>query len=160
MWYIKSYTLFFFQATFFFPNSACCLIFPRIQLQMLLIAQNHHHTEIHFIFSIFVSMSWPSSIYVISMWFIFRLIFIIIKHIISLKQAHLFFVYFFILILDDNMNKESESLSSSKVQPHGVSQLLLTFSNFSLVLLKKETCTCGTLNVSLVSKQMHAQSQQ
>ena len=53
-------------------------------------AHNDHHTGTCFIFSIFVSMSWPSSIYVVSMWsiFIFSLIFITINHTISLKQTH------------------------------------------------------------------------
>ena len=35
--------------------------------QVLFIAHNRHHIETHPIFSIFVSMSWPSSIYVVSM---------------------------------------------------------------------------------------------
>ena len=42
---------------------------------------NHHHTETHFIFSMFVSMSWPSSIYVVlcDPFLIFSPIFIIIN---------------------------------------------------------------------------------
>ena len=33
---------------------------------VFLVAHNHHHTEAHSIFSMFMSMSWRSSIYVIS----------------------------------------------------------------------------------------------
>ena len=63
---------------------------------VLLNTYNHNYAETHFIFSIFVSMPTPRSIYVISMWsiFIFSLIFIVINLIISFKQTHLFFVHF------------------------------------------------------------------
>ena len=60
---------------------------------MLLIAHNHHHTETHFIFSIFVIISWYSSI-MLSI-FTFTLIFPTIDHIFSLKQAYLFFCKIF-----------------------------------------------------------------
>ena len=60
-----SNTRFFNKQRFFLTQPQCYLIFSWIQLQMLLTAYNHHHTETHFIFSIFVSMYWHSSIYVI-----------------------------------------------------------------------------------------------
>ena len=64
---------------------------------MLLIAHNHHHTETQFIFSIFVTMSWYSSmmLFLCNLIFIFTLISNIINHIISLKQTWLFFSIFF-----------------------------------------------------------------
>ena len=43
-------------------------------------------------------MSWPSPIYVApkcNLFFIFSLIFVIINHIITLKQTHMIFAYFF-----------------------------------------------------------------
>ena len=49
--------------------------------------------------------------------FIFRLIFILISHIISLKQTHFLFAHVLeclIIVLDDNMNEGSESFSNSK----------------------------------------------
>ena len=102
---------------------------------LLLITHNHNHIETHFIFSIFVTMHRPSSIYVVcttgknavispdflvwefcgkaqfplnfhtrwnygifrsvcDLFSIFTLIFIIISHIISLKQTHLFLARF------------------------------------------------------------------
>ena len=65
----------------------CCLIHTVIC----------HHTNIHFIFSVFVFMSRPRSIYVVSMWpffFVFSFLFIFINHKISLKQTHWFFAHF------------------------------------------------------------------
>ena len=77
---------------------------------MLLIAHNRH-TETHFIFSIFVTMTGPSSIYVIlcDLFFIFTHIFIIINH--TLKQTHLFLAHFLgylKLVLDDNVDEKSK----------------------------------------------------
>ena len=49
--------------------------------------------------------------YLWDLFFIFTLIFTIINHIISLKQANLFFANFLeylVLVLDGNMNKETE----------------------------------------------------
>ena len=70
-------------------------------------------------FSIFVPMSWPRSIYVVSyclsylydLFFIFSLIFIVINHMTSFKQTYLFFGHFsecVLLFLDHNMVEESE----------------------------------------------------
>ena len=61
-------------------------------------------------------MSKPRSIYVVSVWYIFSLLasllaFIIMNHIISLKQAHVFLAHFLeylLLFLDDNVDEESE----------------------------------------------------
>ena len=57
-------------------------------------------------------MSRPRSIYVVSiLFFIFSLIFIVINHITSLKQTHLFFVHFLkyvVLFSDGNVDEESE----------------------------------------------------
>ena len=59
-------------------------------------------------------MSSPTSIYVLSIWsfFIYSLIFIIINHTISLKQAH--FLEYLILVL-----KKVDHLQIAKVQPEG-----------------------------------------
>ena len=66
---MKNGTRFFYKQRFFsthpvlpnfFMNSASDIAFE------LLIAHNYHHTETHFIFSKFVTMSWPSAIYVVS----------------------------------------------------------------------------------------------
>ena len=49
--------------------------------------------------------------YICDLFFIFSLIFIVINHITSLKQAKLFFVIFLeylLLPLDDNVDEESE----------------------------------------------------
>ena len=91
----------------FSKNSASDVVY------VLLIAHNHHHTETNLTFNIFVSMSWPSSIYVVlcDPFFIFSLIFIIINYIISSKQAQLFLAHFLeylMLVLDGNMDEESE----------------------------------------------------
>ena len=65
--------------------------------------------------NVFVSMSSPKSIYVYlyNLFSIFRLIFIVINHLMSLKQAHLFFVHilqYLLLFLNDNVDEESESV--------------------------------------------------
>ena len=86
---------------------------------MLLNTYNYHCTAAHFIFSIFVSMSRPRSIYV----FILSLILIIINHITSLKQLHLLFVHFLkclLLFLDDIVNENGHNFQIVKVQPQGV----------------------------------------
>ena len=55
-------------------------------------------------FSMFVTMSRPSSIHAVYMWYIFSFS-------PSLKETHLFLIYFleyFPLFLDDSLDKESE----------------------------------------------------
>ena len=96
--YLMNYTLFYKQR--FFPTSVLlsfCMKSTSDVAQVFLITNNHHHPETHFIFSIFVTMSRPISImsYLSDPIFIFTMIFIIIDHIISLKQTHLFFAIFF-----------------------------------------------------------------
>ena len=59
----KWVTRFFYKKRFFSSQPQCCLTFSWIQL---LITHNHHHAETYFIFSIFVTMSCSSSIYVVS----------------------------------------------------------------------------------------------
>ena len=49
--------------------------------------------------------------YICDLFFIFSLIFIVINHIISIKQTYLFFVRlleYLLLILDDNVHEENE----------------------------------------------------
>ena len=101
--------------------------------QMLLIACKHHHTEILFIYSIFVSMTRAKSLmsYLCILFFIFTFIFLIFSHIISLKQTHFFCPFFY-----NNMSyyfwmitwiKKPSNFPIAKVQPQGVSQPLLDF---------------------------------
>ena len=121
------YTLFD-EKRFFSTQLQCCLNFSRIELQMLLrCSLVHHYPETHFIFKIFVTMSRPMSrsIYFVlcDLYFIFSLIFIVIIHITSSKQTHLFFFTFsrniVIIIfnkipLDDSVDEEREYFSISK----------------------------------------------
>ena len=81
---------------------------------MLLNTYNHHYAETYFIFSIFMVMSRPRSIYVVSMLSIFlfsasfSLSLIIKSH---LNRSTFFFVYYLVhLLLDlhDNVVEESE----------------------------------------------------
>ena len=89
------------------------LTFSWIELQMLLNTYNYHYTETHFIFSIFVFMSWCRSISGVSAWSTsfsasFLLSFIISPH---LNRRTCFFVYFlehFLLFLDDNVDEGSK----------------------------------------------------
>ena len=111
---------------------------------MLLNICNNHYTEAHFIFSIFVSMSRSRSIYAVyiyDLFFIFSLIFIVINHITSFKQTHLFFVHFLeclLLLLDDNVDEENKLFSNSKSSASGCCLAFASFfANFSLVLLIK-----------------------
>ena len=80
---------------------------------VLLNTYNHHYVETLCIFNIFVSISRPRSIYVVSMWSIFHFQphFYSVNHIISVKQMHLFFVRFLEylqLLLNDNLDEECE----------------------------------------------------
>ena len=113
---------------FFSTQLQCCLNFSRIELQMLLrCSLVHHYPETHFIFKIFVTMSRPMSrsIYFVlcDLYFIFSLIFIVIIHITSSKQTHLFFftfsrniaiIIFNKILLDDSVDEEREYFSISK----------------------------------------------
>ena len=65
-------THFFYKQCFFSTHPQCCLVFSLTELQMLLRWCLIHITIIiHFILSIFASMSRPSSIYVVYMWSLF-----------------------------------------------------------------------------------------
>ena len=78
---------------------------------MLLNTYNPDYTETQLIFRIFVSISRPKTVYrIFESIFIFSLIFIVINHITSEKQTHLFFVRFleYLPFLDGNVNEESE----------------------------------------------------
>ena len=78
---------------------------------MLLNTYNHYYTDTHFIFSIFVSMSRPMSIYIVYfIYFHFLPHFIVTDRVTSLKQTHLFFVIFleYLLFLDYDVDEESE----------------------------------------------------
>ena len=81
--------------------------------------------------------------------FIFSLIFIVIDHITSLKQTHLFrihFVEYLLLILDDKVDEESEQFLNSKSSASGFCLALLDFlANFSVLLL---------INVLLIRKRV------
>ena len=102
--------------------------------QVLLVAHNHHCTETHFIFSIFATMSWYSSVmsYLYDLFFIFTLIYLItIDHVISLRQTHLFFVIFLEYLIYQlwmvTWLKKVNNFQIAKVQPQAVDQLLLIF---------------------------------
>ena len=66
----------------------------------------------------------PRSIflYLCNLFCIISLFFIVINHIISLKQAHLFFVNFseyLLLFLDDKVAENTNNFQITKVQPEG-----------------------------------------
>ena len=60
-------------------------------------------------------------LYLCDLFFSFSLISIVINHITSLKQTHLFFVHFveYLLFLDDDVNEESELFSNSEISVSG-----------------------------------------
>ena len=59
--------------------------------------------------------------YLCDLFFNFSLTFIVINHITSLKQTHFFctFLGYLLLFLNDNLDEESEQLSSSKSSTSG-----------------------------------------
>ena len=68
---------FFYKQHFYSTQSQCCLTFSWIERQMLLRCclihvSKHHHTNTLFIFTIFVFMSRPRSIYAVFMWSFFH----------------------------------------------------------------------------------------
>ena len=104
---------FFYKQHFLTIQPHCCLASSWTELKMLARCRLIHKTETNFIFSLFVSMPRPRSIFIVSMWcmFQFQPHFIIVNLEISLKQTHLFFAYFLeylILSLDDNMDEKNE----------------------------------------------------
>ena len=70
----------------------------------------------------FVSMSWPMSIYVIwDIFFNLSLIFIVINHITRFKQKYLLFVHILenlLLFLDEMWLKKANNFQIAKVWPH------------------------------------------
>ena len=113
--------------------------------QVLLNTCNHQYIETHFIFSIFFTMSRPRPIfYFCDILYILSLIFVVVNHITSLEQTHLYFVHFveyLLLFLDDNVDKNSENSASGCCLPFAK-----FFANFSLVwlikvLLIKKACS-------------------
>ena len=115
---------------------------------------NHHYTETHFIYSLFVSISRSWSICVISMWsifFIFRLIFIAIYHISSFKQMRLFlhifcisYDFWMITWMTKVVNFQIHSKSSASVCCLAFGSF---FANFSLALLIKVLLRSGGLKL-------------
>ena len=101
---------------FYCTQPHCCLPFSRIQLQMLLRCCLLHMTIMmrHFLFLVY---SQPClglvlfMLYLRVLFFVFIFIFLIINHINTLKQAHLFLAHFLEylkLVLNDNMHEVSE----------------------------------------------------
>ena len=91
----------------FFINWASNIAWVLLNIYMTIIIQRH------FIFSVFVFMCRPRSIYVYLyiLFFIFSLIFIAMNHMMSLKHSHLFFVHFkkyLLLFLDHNMDEKNK----------------------------------------------------
>ena len=90
-------------------------------------------------------MSRPRPIlYFCDILYILSLIFVVVNHITSLEQTHLYFVHFveyLLLFLDDNVDKNSENSASGCCLPFAK-----FFANFSLVwlikvLLIKKACS-------------------
>ena len=82
-----------YKQLFFSTYPQCRLTFSWIELQMLLDTYNHHYTGAHFIFSMFVFISWPRSIFVVYViYFSISVSFFVINHITTLKQR-LSFLY-------------------------------------------------------------------
>ena len=70
-------------------------------------------------------MSYPCDLFSI-----FSFISIVIDHIKSLKETHLFFLHFSeypLLFLVDRVDEESKEFQIANVQPKGVTQLLINF---------------------------------
>ena len=94
---------------------------------MLLITYNHYSIMLGYILhlvhlcprlGLYLFMS-----YICDLFFIFSFVFVVIDHITSLKQTHLFFVRFSehrLLFLDDNVDEKSEQFQIANVQPQGV----------------------------------------
>ena len=119
-------TRFFISNVFFKSASVLLNVFMNGTLDVasvLLNTCNHHYTETHFILSIFVSMSRPRSIYVVSIWSIFHFQhnFITINYIISIKHVLVLCTFFRMspMICGWWMKKVS-NFQIAKVQSQGV----------------------------------------
>ena len=110
----------------------------------LLNTYNHHHTEILFVFIIYLCPCLDLGLfmsYLCDLFLIFIFIFIMINRIILWTQAHLFLCLFFRIcpiVLDVNVDEECEKFSNSKNAATGCCLASAWFfASFSLVLLIK-----------------------
>ena len=120
------YKVFFISNVFFFKSASVLQNFftnaTSNVAELLLVVYNHHHTKTHFIYSMYVTMCWPGSIYAVSMSSIFHYHphFYHNQYIISLNKTHLYFAHFLEhlkLVYDMiwyDIDKESELFSNSK----------------------------------------------
>ena len=112
---MPKYTRFFYKQRFFSAQHQRCLTFSWIQVQMLLSCCLIHISIIIvrlFIFTKFVFMSRPRSIYLTlcDLFFILIFIFIVINHIVSWIQTHLFFCLYVLVM----------SRTRLRVNPHSI----------------------------------------
>ena len=90
-----------YKQSFFATQPKCCLTFSRIELEMLLGCCLIHLAIImlkHILYLVYLGPCLGLGLFMLhlcNLFFIFSLIFIIINHITSFRQTHLFFVYFF-----------------------------------------------------------------
>ena len=104
-------TCFFYDQSFFPTQPKRCLTILWIELQMLLTCCLIHIPIIilkHILYLVFLCSCLDLSLfmtYLCDLVFIFSIIFTIINHKISLKQIH--FLWYLLLLLDDNMVEES-----------------------------------------------------
>ena len=113
----SKYTLFYKQR-FFSTQPQCCLTFPWIELQMLLRCCLIHITTItleHILYLVYLSPCLGQGLF-LSLWsiFIFKLIFIVINHITSLKQAHSCYCWMITWM------KKGNNFQTAKVTTQGV----------------------------------------
>ena len=110
------------------PQS-CCLTFSWIELQILLGCCLTLVAIIilkHILYSVYLRSCLGLGLFMshlCDLFFIFSLIFIVINHITSLKQTHLFFENFLeylLLVLDNKVDKKGNNFQIAKGQPQGV----------------------------------------
>ena len=134
---------FFYKQRFFSTQLQYCLTFSWIELQMLLMCCVFHTTIIIMKHILYLAYFCPclglvlDMLYLFDPFLIYSLVFIIINHIILPKQMHLFFAHFLsclLIVLDDNMDEESDWFSNSENSPSGCCLAFAWFfTNFSLV---------------------------
>ena len=98
---------------------------------VLLIVHNHNHTETKFILSIFVTISWPSCVFVVYMWSIFHFH----PHFhynqsYNLTLAFYTFLEDLKLFFDDKMCDEVNNFQIAKVQYQMLLSFFLIFCKF------------------------------
>ena len=110
-------TLFFISYAFFSTQPQCCLTFSWIELQMLLRCCLVHIAIMILKHMLYLVYLYPClglghfMSYLCDLFFIFSLVFIVINHTTSFKQACLFFVHCLeslLSLLDDNVDEENE----------------------------------------------------